>query len=287
MEVLLLAALITAFFAGVAALFAPCCIGVLLPAYFGSIFRQKKTILLMTLVFFFGLLTVFFPLGLGVGFIGQLFKEYHDLIYLITSIFFLLLSAIILLGFHMSLPFTTKSQVQVTGGVSVFILGIFSGFATLCCAPVLAGALALSALPGSMLWGGLYSAVYVIGIVSPLFIISYYMDKKGIMEKVDFFKKEFTYSLFHKNISLTMSNVFSALVFLAMGALLLYKSLTNKITMGSSEYSLRINILMSQTTDAIAGVLSTTLGQILFFGISLLLLVVIIKKVINLRAHDE
>jgi cytochrome c-type biogenesis protein len=281
MEVLILAALITAFLAGVAALFAPCCIGVLLPAYFGSIFRQKRTILLMTLVFFFGLLTVFLPLGLGMGFLGQLFTEYHNTIYLVASIFFLILAGVILLGYHASLPFKTKLSLKVTGGLSVFILGFFSGFATLCCAPVLAGALALSVLPGSILWGGLYSIMYVIGMVSPLFIISYYLDKKGVMEKITFFKKEVEYSLFNRKILLTMSNVFSGIVFLVMGSLLLYYSLTNKITMGSSESSLWINILMSQITDVITGFIGSTIGQIIFFGIIILLFVWLIKIVVS------
>lgn len=256
MEVIILASLITAFLAGVAALFAPCCIGVLLPAYFGSIFRQKKTIFLMTVVFFFGLLAVFLPLGLGMGFLGQLFKEYHNTIYLVASVFFLILAGVILSGYHMSLPFKTQSSLKVTGGLSVFILGIFSGFATLCCAPVLAGALALSVLPGSILWGGLYSILYVIGMVSPLFIISYYLDKKGLMERVTFFKKEVEYSLFNRKISLTMANVFSGIIFLVMGALLLYYSLTNQITMSSSQNSLWINIWMSQVTDVITKFIS-------------------------------
>lgn len=280
MGVIILSALITSFLAGVAALFAPCCIGVLLPAYFGSIFRQKKTVLLMTLVFFFGLLTVFLPLGLGMGFLGQLFREYHNAIYLAASVFFLTLAGIILLGYNMSLSFKTKSSFKLTGGLSVFILGIFSGFATLCCAPVLAGALALSVLPGSVLWGGLYSIVYVTGMVSPLFIISYYLDKKEITEKITFLKKEVRYSLFNKKISLSMSNVFSGIVFFAMGALLLYYSLTNQITMGSSENSMRINILMSQVTDVITKFISSTIGKILFFGIILLLFVWVIKRAV-------
>lgn len=281
MEVIILAALITAYLAGVAALFAPCCIGVLLPAYFGSIFRQKKTVVLMTFVFFFGLLTVFLPLGLGMGFLGQLFKEYHNIIYLVASVFFLILAGIILLGFHMSLPFKTKSNVKVTGGISVFILGIFSGFATLCCAPVLAGALALSVLPGSILWGGLYSIVYVIGMVSPLFVISYYLDKKGVMEKVNFFKKEFRYSLFKKKISLTLSNVFSGLVFLVMGALLLYYSITKQLTMDSSGGDLWVNILVAKLTDIITTFISSTIGQIIFFSIVIILFVWIIKITIT------
>ncbi len=278
MEIIILASLITAYLAGVVALFAPCCIGVLLPAYFGSIFRQKKTVILMTMIFFFGLLAVFLPLGLGMGFLGQLFKEYHNTIYLTASVFFLILAGIILLGFHMSLPFKTRFQVKVTGGASVFVLGIFSGFATLCCAPVLAGALALSALPGSILWGGLYSIIYVIGMVSPLLIISYYLDKKGIMEKVNFFKKDIKYHLFKKEISLTLANLFSGIIFLFMGGLLLYYSLTNQLTMNFSDSGLWINIMMSRLTDIITNFLNNIAGQIIAAGIMLIFLAWLVKK---------
>jgi len=118
MEILIVASLITSLLAGVAALFAPCCIGVLLPAYFASIFRQKKTVFLMTLVFFFGLLAVFLPLGLGFGLLGQILKQYHNLIYGIGAGFLFLLGMFILLGFHFSLPFQTKSQIKVTGMAS-------------------------------------------------------------------------------------------------------------------------------------------------------------------------
>jgi len=281
MEVILLASLVTAYLAGVAALFAPCCIGVLLPAYFGSIFRQRKTIVLMTFIFFLGLLLVFLPLGLGMGFLGQLFQEYHNTIYLVASIFFLILAGIILMGFHMSWSFRKKSQIKVTGGVSVFVLGIFSGFATLCCAPVLAGALALSALPGSVFLGGLYSVIYVVGMVSPLIIISYYLDKKGIMEKVNFFRKEVSYSLFKRKISITLSNVFSGIIFLIMGGLLLYYSLTNQLTMGSSGSGLWLNILMSKLTDTITQFISSTIGQIVFFSVIAVLFAWIMKKLIT------
>ena len=71
METLIIASLITAFIAGMAALFAPCCITVLLPSYLGSIFREKRKILLMTFVFFLGILTVFLPLGLGAAGLGK------------------------------------------------------------------------------------------------------------------------------------------------------------------------------------------------------------------------
>ncbi|KKT78169.1 MAG: Cytochrome c biogenesis protein transmembrane region, partial [Candidatus Giovannonibacteria bacterium GW2011_GWC2_44_8] len=78
METLIIASLITAFIAGIAALFAPCCITVLLPSYLGSIFREKRKVFLMTFVFFLGLLAVFLPLGMGAAGLGKLFSRYHD-----------------------------------------------------------------------------------------------------------------------------------------------------------------------------------------------------------------
>src|SRR3989344_1981867 len=154
---LLLASLVTAFIAGIAALFAPCCITVLLPTYLSSIFRQKRTIVAMTLIFFLGLLAVFLPLGLGFAGIGALFSKNHDWIFITGGAFLLLLGASILLGFHFSIPFTKHPKSKIRGAGSVFILGIFSAFATLCCAPVLAGVLALSVLPGSLFWGAMYA----------------------------------------------------------------------------------------------------------------------------------
>ena len=154
MEILIGASLITAFVAGMAALFAPCCITVLLPAYFASIFRERKTVFLMTFVFFLGLLVIFLPLGLGVAGLGRFFSQYHNQLFIFGGLFLLLLATSTLLGKRFSLPFSFHPAVKVSNDVgSVFILGVFSGFATVCCAPVLAGVLMLSALPGSIFWG--------------------------------------------------------------------------------------------------------------------------------------
>lgn len=125
MEVLIAASLVSAFIAGIAALFAPCCITVLLPSYLGSIFRQKKTVVAMTFVFFLGILSVFLPLGLGMAWLGQALSQYHDAIYLTGGIFLLLLGASILIGIHFSMPFSVHQTNKITGAGSVFVLGIF------------------------------------------------------------------------------------------------------------------------------------------------------------------
>src|SRR3989338_8524264 len=108
-ELVVSASLLASFIAGVAALFAPCCISVLLPAYLGSVFRQRRTVLLMTFVFFLGLLLVFLPLGLGMAGLGTALAGFHDLIFTIGGLLLLGLGLFILLGRHFSLPMPFQS----------------------------------------------------------------------------------------------------------------------------------------------------------------------------------
>jgi cytochrome c biogenesis protein CcdA len=253
METLIIASLVTAFVAGIAALFAPCCITVLLPSYLGSIFREKRTVLLMTFVFFLGLLTVFLPLGLGAAGLGKLFSTYHDPIFIIGGIFLLLLGASILLGRHFSMPFSVHPKLKVTNAGSVFTLGIFSGFATLCCAPVLAGVIALSVLPNSIFWGGLYSLAYVFGMVAPLFLIAYLLDKNNFAKKLMASNKSLSYSIGGRHINLAIADVISGATFVLMGIFILYLAQTNQLAMGGGAFQTKINIYLNQLVQIISG----------------------------------
>jgi hypothetical protein len=59
----------------------------------------------------------------------------------------------------------------------VFGLGAFSGAATACCAPVLAGAVVLSAASGTMLGGFLLGGAYILGLVAPLLPIAFVVGR--------------------------------------------------------------------------------------------------------------
>ncbi len=279
-DILIGASLLVAFIAGIAALFAPCCIGVLLPVYLGSIFKQKRTVFLMTFVFFLGLLAVFLPLGLGVAALGEVFSQYHNLIYLAGGLFLLVLAASILLGKHFSLPYSMRPDVKIQSAGSVFTLGVFSGFATLCCAPVLAGALALSILPGSILWGGLYSVAYVLGMVVPLFIIAYFIDKADYTNKFGIFKRSISYKLFGKSISLTMAELLAGGVFLFMGSFILYLLSTNQLASHSYTQT-AVNIFMANLTSQITQIASAipdAIWVLAFLGLFALIIKLAFKK---------
>jgi len=245
MELLISASFIAAFIAGVAALFAPCCITVLLPTYFASIFKQRSTIFLMTFVYFLGLLAVFMPIGLGASAITQIFSTYHNIIFTLGSLFLILLGLTLVLGFQFSLPALVHPQLKNSGFLSVFGLGIFSGIATTCCAPVLAGVLTLAALPASFLLGGAYTLAYVLGMVIPLFILSMFLDKNKFTQKFFTFRKTVSYSIFSKKIRLTLSNLFSGVMFLALGIIIIYLSITNNLVTHAS-YQISINVYLTR-----------------------------------------
>jgi cytochrome c biogenesis protein CcdA len=253
METLIIASLITAFIAGIAALFAPCCITVLLPSYLGSIFREKQKVIWMTFVFFLGLLTVFLPLGLGMAGLGKLLSKYHDPIFIIGGIFLFILGVSILLGWHFSMPFSFHSKLKIASTGSVFMLGIFSGFATMCCAPVLAGVIALSVLPNSIFFGGLYSLAYVLGMVAPLFLIAYLLDKNDFTQKLMESNKRIYFSIGGKKIDLAIADLISGVTFLLMGVFILYLAQTNQLAMGGGGFQTKINIYLNQLVQTISG----------------------------------
>ena len=98
MESIFQISLIAAFVAGMVALFAPCCITFLLPAYLGSVFKEKEKVLYMTLVFGAGIFVVLMPAVLGVAIISQFLFRYHDSIYILGGFVMIAVSIISLLG---------------------------------------------------------------------------------------------------------------------------------------------------------------------------------------------
>lgn len=277
MEILLGASLIATFIAGVAALFAPCCISVLLPSYFASIFREKYKVFLMTFIFFLGILTVFLPIGLGAGILSVLFKQFHDIVYGLIGIFMLILGTILLLGIHFSLPINVHPAFKKHNAGSVYTLGLFSGIATTCCAPVLAGVLALSALPGSFVWGGIFTLIYVFGMVLPLFVLSVLMDKTYITKKMTtVFHKTIAYPIGSKKVRITISELISGGVFLFMGILIIVLDLFGKLAM-QDEYQRQMNIFIINTTQKINDFLKFIPGYV--FAIIFLIIIALIIKI--------
>jgi len=168
---------IAAFVAGLIALFAPCCISVMLPAYFASSFRNRGVLVAMTILFAAGIGTVILPLAMGAAILRQLFVTQHSVIYTAGGVLMLAMAVYTLLGGQLHLPMPGRRAGGKTGAASVYGLGIFSGIASSCCAPVLAGVIALARVAQSFSAALGLGTAYVFGMVAPLFLMSLHWDR--------------------------------------------------------------------------------------------------------------
>lgn len=164
--------LVAAFLGGIVALFAPCCVVSLLPTFSAAALQRGRAHLLATtLEFAAGLALVLLPIVLGIGALGQLFLSYHGLAYLLVGLVLAAIAFSILSGRSWGLPLPAlrvRGDPRRRGGV--FVLGMVSGMTSACCAPVLAGVAAMSALAASSTGVLGLGLAYVFGMVFPLFL---------------------------------------------------------------------------------------------------------------------
>ncbi len=279
MGILVGTSMIAAFVAGVAALFAPCCITVLLPSYLGNIFKEKYKIFFMTFVFFLGVLTVFLPIGLGASFLAQLFGRYHNIIFTVGGVFLIGLGIMMLFGKKFATPTSVRDGMKRHVS-SIYVLGIFSAIATTCCAPVLAGVITLSVASGTMIWGALYTLAYVIGMTLPLFIIAVFLDKVNLTERFTNIKKTVGLRVGSFSWSITVSELISGLIFLLMGGYITYLAFNNKLFTHSS-YQLEMNLWNAKFLGAINGFVTLIpeyVWAVVFIGIVIWVSRVFIKQ---------
>lgn len=233
----------------------------------------------MTFIFFLGVFLVFLPLGLGFGWLGTLILDLHDWIYFSGGVFFALLGFFIILGFHLRLPFHVSQKLENQNIPSIFVLGIFSGLATTCCAPVLAGVLALSVLPGSLFWGAMYAMIYVLGMVTPLFIIALFLDKVDFTEKFLFFRKSLNYKALGREVVVSLAQFIAGVMFLAMGALILVLTFTGRLKM-ESDVLVKANILVAKYLYLLQSAMAN-IPWFVFPLLFILILFIIIKSSIK------
>jgi cytochrome c biogenesis protein CcdA len=156
-----------AFAAGMVAFFAPCCAGVMMPAYLAAIGGGRRLrVARLTAVYVAGVAVVVLPITLGAAALASYVSKWHPQLFTIGGL--MMIGVAVALWRGTMLPIDVP-QPRLTGStLSVFGLGVFSGAATACCAPVLAGAIALSATSGTIAGGLLLGIAYIAGMMAPL-----------------------------------------------------------------------------------------------------------------------
>ncbi|MEP7017968.1 MAG: cytochrome c biogenesis CcdA family protein [Actinomycetota bacterium] len=177
--------ILAAFFAGGVALFAPCCIVFLAPSYLSVAVKNRRWRLLpLTFVFAAGLGLILIPITVGVSLISGTIAHYHQPLYYAGGVLMLVLAVFTLSGRMMSLPSFVRAPNTVRGDTgSFFALGVFSGLASSCCAPVLVGVMTLSALSGSTAGGLALGLAFTFGMTFPLFVMALLWDRFHLGER--------------------------------------------------------------------------------------------------------
>ena len=217
-DVLFGGAVLASFLAGMVALFAPCCISVMLPAYFASSFATRRALVAMTFVFAVGVGLIILPIALGAAAVGSLINEHHLLFYLAGGLLMIGLGLYMIAGGKLALPMPGMAAGQGRGPLAVLSLGAFSGIASSCCAPVLAGVAALAGASGSFSAALVLGIAYVFGMVFPLFLIALLWDQFAWGESRLLKGRRFTLRALGRELAVHSTALASGLILVSMGA---------------------------------------------------------------------
>lgn len=227
---------LAAFFAGSVALFSPCCIVFLFPAYLASAVKNRRWSLLpLTLVFALGLAVILVPITLGVGLLASTLARFHTPLYVVGGVLLLTFAGLALWGHSWSMPsFVRAPAVDRSDTAGVFALGVFSGVASSCCAPVLAGVMTLSALSSSLVGSVSLGLAYVFGMTFPLLLMALLWDRLKLGERRLFTARPVTLRIGARTIHTNTVNVAVAVAFTLMAGFVFFLAANGNTTVAPS-----------------------------------------------------
>src|SRR3990172_1415174 len=220
--------ILAAFIAGAVALFAPCCITVMFPAYLAAAVRNNRWRLVpLTMIFAAGVAVVLVPLTLGLTVLTRALLGAHTIVYAVGGLLMLMFAGFAATGGTWSLPFLRRSpDIARTGSGGVFALGVFSGAASACCAPVLAGVVAMSAVAPGLFEGTAIGLSYVFGMVFPLVVVTLLWDRSKLARSGRLESKPVTWKFASRTFTTTRLSLWAAALFVLMGVVLLVVAAT-------------------------------------------------------------
>ncbi|MEV0011009.1 cytochrome c biogenesis CcdA family protein [Streptomyces sp. NPDC051840] len=203
---------------GLLALVSPCS-ALLLPAFFAYSVDSTARLLARTGIFYAGLATTLVPLGAAGSYAGRLFHGHRDALVLGAGwlIIALGLAQIAGKGFASRRLASLSGRIRPTTALSVYALGAVYGLAGFCAGPILGSVLTVSALGGSLVYGGLLLAVYALGMAAPLFVLALLWERFDLGRRVWLRGRPLRAGRFEVH----SSSLLSGLFFVGLGALFL------------------------------------------------------------------
>ena len=281
-EVLFGTTLLASFLGGVVALLAPCCVSVMLPAYLSTGFRHRGGVVPATLVFGAGVATVILPIGLGATALSSLLMTRHLWIFSIGGALMITAGAATLAGWKPNLPMPGARAAKEGSFGSAYVLGAFSGAASACCAPVLAGVAVLSGAAASFPVALSIGAAYVGGMVAPLAVVALLWDKRRERATRLLTDRTVRFQIGRWRRSIALGNAVSGVLMIAMGVLAVILALTGP-GMPSGGWQTQLSAWLQHLSSVALGTLTWVPGWLLL-GLLLSGLAVLIRRALDAPA---
>lgn len=216
-EALLTGSALAAFLAGMVAFFAPCCAFVMLPTYLASVTGANRwRTAALTAVFVAGVATIVWPLTVGAAGLSQLIAANHETMFVLGGVMMLAVGAATLSGW-MWHHAPSVGGGDPSGVLGIYGMGVFAGAATACCAPVLAGAVAIAGVSGSWWAGVVLGGFYLLGLVTPLLLSAAGIGR--LRERVR--DPKLAFSVLGRQVRTTLSRLVGGVTFIGLGGVLI------------------------------------------------------------------
>ena len=268
-ELLATGSILAAFFAGTVALFAPCCIVFLAPSYLAAAVKNNRWRLLpLTLMFAAGLALVLVPITLGVSLLAGAIAKYHVILYWAGGLLMIGLGLLALSGRMWSMPSMLRAPDTTRGDSATFFsLGVFSGIASSCCAPVLAGVMTLSAQSGSPFGGLVLGLAFVFGMVIPLLVMALAWDSARLNERRWGRARSLRFTVAGHSLHTNSVNLLVAVAFLVMGVWVITLAGSATMTGAGTWFQLAAGGWVTQAAQAVLTVVAPLPDPVLGLGL--------------------
>lgn len=190
-----------------------------------------------------------------------------------------------LLGAKVMLPMPSMRPRASRGLMGVYGLGAFSGVASACCAPVLAGVAALSGAAGSFPSALAVGVVYVFGMVAPLTVLALVWDRRDWGAAKLLSGRTVTWRLHGHQRPVPLSGVISGALLLAMGALAVQGP-----AMGTDSWQIRASAALTHAAAVVRDLLGWVPGpvlSILVLGSPLALVLIALRSARRSATHHD
>ncbi len=166
---------------GVLALLSPCG-ALLLPSFFAYAFDHPGKLLARTGVFYLGLITTLVPLGVSASSLTVFVRSNQEAVVTVAGLVIIALGLVTAFGGGFVLAgrrTRERGATSATSSGSIYALGLAYGLTGFCTGPILGSILVLAAAGGQPVRGGMLLAVYALGMVIPLLVLSLVWGRLG------------------------------------------------------------------------------------------------------------